>query len=104
MPAKKSAKKATTKKAAAKKVSAKKTVAKKAITKKTTAKKVAKKSVTKKSTPVAGKKPGTIAKPTTDAIARQAYLNYLHRIENSLPGNAEQDWVEAERMLVQGKA
>ena len=37
------------------------------------------------------------AKPTLDAIARGAYLNYRRRVENGLPGDSHGDWLEAER-------
>ena len=75
-------------KPAAKKVAAvaKKTVAKKAATspapapKKAAAKKVA-------------------AKPSLDAIARAAYLNYRRRVEQGLPGDSHGDWLEAERQF-----
>ena len=75
-------------KPAAKKVAkvAKKAVAKKAATttapaaKKTTAKKVA-------------------AKPSLDAVARAAYLNYRRRVEQGLPGDSHGDWLEAERQF-----
>ena len=34
--------------------------------------------------------------PTTDDIAKSAYLNYRRRVENNIPGNHESDWLEAE--------
>jgi hypothetical protein len=37
--------------------------------------------------------------PSTDEIARSAYLNYRRRVENNLPGNHESDWLEAENHL-----
>lgn len=46
------------------------------------------------STPPA-KKPA--AKPSLDAIARAAYLNYRRRVEQGLPGDSHGDWLEAER-------
>ncbi|OYT97761.1 MAG: hypothetical protein CFE49_00180 [Pseudomonas sp. PGPPP3] len=39
------------------------------------------------------------ARPSTDEIAKAAYLNYRRRIENDLPGSHEGDWLEAERQL-----
>lgn len=89
MPAKKTAKKATAKKAA-KKVAAKKTTP-------SETKPAAKKAAPKKST--ASVKTPLV--PSTEAIARQAYLNYLHRIQNGLPGDAQGDWVAAEKQLSQ---
>ena len=53
------------------------------------------------STPVA-KTPTKPAKkaakkgPTTDDIAKSAYLNYRRRVENNIPGNHGSDWLEAE--------
>jgi hypothetical protein len=78
MPAKK-----TTKKVAAKKT------ATKTPAKKTAAKKAAKKAATspKKST------------PSTEAIAKAAYLNYRRRVELGLPGDHDSDWLEAEQSL-----
>jgi hypothetical protein len=40
-------------------------------------------------------------KPSLDAIARAAYLNYRRRVEQSLPGNPHSDWLEAERQLAE---
>ena len=37
--------------------------------------------------------------PTTDDIAKSAYLNYRRRVENNIPGNHESDWLEAENQL-----
>ncbi len=37
------------------------------------------------------------AKPSLDAIARAAYLNYRRRVEKGLPGDSHGDWLEAER-------
>lgn len=34
-----------------------------------------------------------------DAVAREAYLVYRHRVEHGLPGDAESDWLEAENRL-----
>jgi hypothetical protein len=56
------------------------------------------------STPVA-KTPTKPAKkaakkgPTTDDIAKSAYLNYRRRVENNIPGNHESDWLEAENQF-----
>lgn len=36
------------------------------------------------------------AKPSLDAIAKAAYLNYRRRVENGMPGNSQSDWLEAE--------
>ncbi|MFT4175382.1 MAG: hypothetical protein QM627_01890 [Luteolibacter sp.] len=84
MAAKKTAKKEvapTAKKTAAKKTAVKKTAAKKTTTAKATVE----------------KKP--LAKISPDVLARAAYLNYRRRVENSLPGDAYGDWLEAERQL-----
>jgi hypothetical protein len=48
-------------------------------------------------------KPVTRPRPSTDEIAKAAYLNYRRRIENDLPGSHESDWLEAERQLSEGK-
>ena len=92
MAAKKTAKKVA-KKAAPKAVKpeAKKTekpVAKKAV-RKAPAKKAAKKANAEKHAP----------RPSNDAIARAAYLNYRRRVEQGLPGDSRGDWLEAERQL-----
>lgn len=81
MAAKKSAKKATAKKATAapSHQPAKKTAAKKAAG----------------PTP----KPEKKTAPSIDSILHSAYLNYRHRVENGLPGDAHGDWLEAERQL-----
>jgi hypothetical protein len=91
MPAKKTATKATAKKAAKKAASPKKTAA--------TSESPAKKSAPakKKSEPAKA----TVV-PTIEAIARQAYLNYLHRVQNGLPGDSHGDWIAAEKELAQG--
>jgi len=84
MPAKKAATKATAQKATAKKATAKKAA--------------------KKATP-AKKKAGTAnppSVPSIEAIARQAYLNYLHRVQNGLPGDSHGDWIAAEKELTKG--
>jgi hypothetical protein len=57
------------------------------------AKKAAKKAVAKKA-PAAKK---VAAKPSLDTIARAAYLNYRRRVEQGLPGDSHDDWLEAER-------
>jgi hypothetical protein len=69
-----------------------KKAAKKAVAKKAPAKKAA----AKAATPAAAKSP---AKPTPDAIARAAYLNYRRRVEQGLPGDSESDWLAAEKLL-----
>lgn len=69
----------------------KKTATKKTAARKSPAKKAAKKSAARAVSP----KPG----PSTDEIARAAYLNYRRRIEQGLPGNHESDWLEAEWQL-----
>jgi hypothetical protein len=42
-----------------------------------------------------------IVKPSLDAIARAAYLNYRRRVEQGLPGDSHGDWLEAERQFNQ---
>lgn len=67
--------------------------------------KAAKKVAAKKAAPVAEKAAPaaapaakkTAAKPSLDAIARAAYLNYRRRVEQGLPGDSHGDWLEAER-------
>lgn len=70
-----------------------KPVAKKATTK------TAKKAGARKASPVAAKKAAktTPVKPSLDAIARAAYLNYRRRVEQGLPGDSHGDWLEAEK-------
>lgn len=100
MAAKKTAKK-TTETAAPETVETPKPAAKKAAKKAAPA---AKKTVTKKavaasapaSTPAAKK---AVAKPSLDAVARAAYLNYRRRVEQGLPGDSHGDWLEAERQF-----
>jgi len=87
MPAKKATKNVTE---AAKKAPAKK-AAKKAAAKTAT--------VAKKSAPAKKAAAKPAAKPGVEAIARAAYMNYLHRVANGLPGDSHSDWVEAERSL-----
>ena len=81
------------------KKTATKTTASAEETPKPVAKKAAKKAAAKKAspaaTPAAAKK--AAAKPSLDAIARAAYLNYRRRVELGLPGNSHGDWLEAER-------
>lgn len=91
MPAKKAAKKAV--KTAAKKATKK--VAKKA------AGTAATKSTEAKPAKKAAKKAGRTPKsgPSTDQIAEAAYLNYRRRVQDSLPGNHESDWLKAEEQL-----
>jgi len=75
---------------------------------KKTAKKAAKKAAkspdtapkpAKKAAAQQAAKPAAKARPSTDEIAKAAYLNYRRRIENDLPGSHEGDWLEAERQL-----
>ncbi len=89
MPTKKTIKKVAAKKTVKK--AAKKAPAKKAV--KTTAKKAAVKKAPAK------KVPTQKAKPTSEAIAKVAYLNYRRRMELGLPGDAASDWLTAERSL-----
>jgi len=96
MSAKKTAAKATAKKTAAKKTAKKAAATKPAIAEgKSAAKKV-----------VSAKKKSIDAKPTNvpsiEAIARQAYLHYLHRVQNGLPGDSHGDWIAAEKELIKG--
>jgi len=57
----------------------------------------AKKVPAKKSTTRKVKSSPREVRPSIEVIARAAYLNYRHRIENSLPGDPNSDWLEAER-------
>ena len=91
--AKKSAKKAAAKKAPAKKAPPAKKVAS-ATAAKAPVKKAA---VTKSPAPVTAKK--VSSKPSLDAIARAAYLNYRRRVEQGVPGDSQGDWLEAERQF-----
>lgn len=60
--------------------------------------KVAKKAIAKKAVePAAATKKAATAKPSLDAVARAAYLNYRRRVEQGLPGDSHSDWLEAER-------
>ncbi len=94
MAAKKTANKVA-KKAAPKAVKpeAKKTEkpADKKVPRKAPAKKAAKKAT--------AEKPASATRPSNDAIARAAYLNYRRRVEQGLPGDSRGDWLEAERQL-----
>lgn len=102
MAAKKTAKK-TTEPAPVEPVSATTPVARKA------AKKAVKKVATKTSAPKSEKSPApkaekpaapkAAAKPSADAIARAAYLNYRRRVEQGLPGDSHGDWLAAEQQL-----
>lgn len=96
MPAKKAATKATAKKATAKKVAKKATATKEGSEKAVAA--------AKKAAPVKTKAAGSKAPvvPSLEAIARQAYLNYLHRVQNGLPGDSHGDWIAAEKELTLG--
>lgn len=90
MAAKKTAKKTT--ESASKKAAA--PVAKKA------AKKAAKKTATKAAKAPTAKAAPPVAKiVTSDMIARAAYLIYRRRVEQGLPGDSREDWLEAERQL-----
>jgi hypothetical protein len=93
MAAKKTAKKTTESAPKEAELAPKKTVAKKAA-KKAPAKKAAAKKAAADSAPAAKK---VAAKPSLDAIARAAYLNYRRRVEQGLPGDSHGDWLEAER-------
>jgi hypothetical protein len=88
----------TTAKPAAKKAAKKaaKTVTKAA---KTAATKAPAKALSKEAAPAPAKKS---VKPSLDAIARAAYLNYRRRVEQGLPGDSHGDWLEAERQMSQG--
>ncbi len=90
--AKKAAKKTAAKKTATKKATPK--VAKKATKKvaKKTPKKAAKK-VTKKTTKKAAAK--AAATPTHEEISYAAFLNFMNRMENGIPGDEIGDWLAA---------
>jgi len=83
-------------------MAAKKTVKKTADSPKAATPKPAKKAVTKKAAKKAAK-PAAKSRPSTDEIAKAAYLNYRLRIENNLPGSHADDWLEAERQLGEEK-
>ena len=38
---------------------------------------------------------------TLDKIRKQAYFNYLHRSRMGFSGNKEEDWLSAERSVLQ---
>jgi hypothetical protein len=62
------------------------------------AKKAAKKvAVAKTRAPIPAKK--VAVKPSLDAVARAAYLNYRRRVEQGMPGDSQGDWLEAERQF-----
>lgn len=42
-----------------------------------------------------------LARPSIDAIARAAYLNYRRRVEQGLPGDSHSDWLDAERQTLE---
>jgi hypothetical protein len=86
------------KKAEASPKPAAKKAAKKAAAKKVPAKKAA---VTKSPAPVTTKK--VSSKPSLDAIARAAYMNYRRRVEQGTPGDSQGDWLEAERQFAKRK-
>jgi hypothetical protein len=52
-------------------------------------------SVTKKVATKVAKK--IASRPSIDAIARAAYLNYRRRVEQGLPGDSQDDWLKAEK-------
>ena len=85
MPAKKAAK-----------TTAKKTVKQRAPESATTAAYPALNSVPVAKAPRKTAKKAAKKGPTTDDIAKSAYLNYRRRVENNIPGNHESDWLEAE--------
>lgn len=58
------------------------------------AKKTPRKAAAKKAPSVAAE---ITPKPSPDTIARAAYLNYRRRTELGLPGDAHDDWHQAER-------
>jgi hypothetical protein len=62
---------------------------------KTAAKKTAKKASAASPDPA----PKATPRPSIDAIARAAYLNYRRRVEQGLPGDCYGDWLEAEHQL-----
>jgi hypothetical protein len=104
MAAKKTAK--TIPKSASKKVvatpkpAAKKAAKKAAVKKADPARAAVKAPATAKKAPATAKKAPakkTAAKPSLDAVARAAYLNYRNRVEKGLPGDSHGDWLEAER-------
>jgi hypothetical protein len=92
MPAKKSTPKPAAEKAAAP-APAKKAPAKKAAAKKAT------KTVAKKAVKTVAKKSTVKKSPNYEAIAEAAYLNYRRRMDLGLPGDHDNDWLEAERSL-----
>jgi len=57
----------------------------------------AKKMPAKKSAPKKVKAVAAKPRPSIEVIARAAYLNYRHRIDNDLPGDPNSDWLEAQR-------
>jgi hypothetical protein len=93
MAAKKTAKKSTDSLAAAPVPKKTAKVAAKAVARKAAA------TPAKPPLPRAGKTAASkvAAKPSPDAIARAAYLNYRRRVEQGLPGDTEGDWLAAER-------
>ncbi len=72
-------------------------VAKKAAKVAKTAKKAPAKKAEESVAPAASKP--AAAKPTLDAVARAAYLNYRRRVEQGLPGDSHGDWLEAEQQF-----
>jgi hypothetical protein len=86
-----------TPKPAAKKAA--KTATKAAV--KTAVKAPAKKAAAAAAKPAAAARKPPAVKPSLDAIARAAYLNYRRRVEQGLPGDSHGDWLEAERQMAQ---
>ncbi len=103
MPAKKTTKKVAAEKSAEKPPVAKKSSepAAKAPAKKAapTEAKPAAKAAAKAPAKKAEAKPASKAAPSLDAVAKAAYLNYRCRMEKGLPGDHDNDWLEAERSL-----
>ncbi len=100
MATKKTASKATTP-APKSEVETPKPAAKKAAVKKVAAKKAVPVAAKVEAAPAHAAVKKTTVKPSLDAIARAAYLNYRRRVEQSLPGNSQGDWLEAERQFAQ---
>lgn len=93
MATKQTAKKETTAKTSVKKTTKKETTPK-TTEKKTTKKETTPKAVAKKTT----KK--TVNQVSEDDIRARAQKIYDQRIKNGIPGNAESDWVQAEKELL----
>ena len=80
-------------------MSVKKTImkktAKKAVVKKAVKKAPARKNPAKKAT-------AKQAAPSTEAVAKAAYILYRHRLDLGLPGDHASDWLAAERSFTKG--